>query len=635
MSSYIMCMLFIRCAHYFIWAYLCWFWLREGWHFWWAVGVSLLGMCMTDGNATKIFTTQAAQDGYRQIPPPADSWRYCRNACWVVYLSGLAAGACYCASSPLFTWLWAWLRQQWPELIGTDPVTRFVGYVFVNGIWTAFVASFSYNFLHWWYIALVVSAIHRRGRQMYNGKQLPQATTGIPWGGRRIPYDTERPHMCVVGVTGAGKSLTINMVLNEVIPRIQPGSDRRAVIYDPKTDVVPQLYGLRPACPIYIMNPLDARSHSWDIAADCANVATMKQISGHLVPQQPQESQAYFNNVARDFTEGVIRSYHEVAPGQWTLRDLLLAFRDPQLLRQLFERCPSKRHLLRHFEPITTFENCLSQTINVLDRFEPIAALWEHAQQRISLEKFVREEAILVLGQNESVRFVLDVINRFLFHRLSEMLLSQPDSRSRETLVFLDELREMGRLDGLRPLLTMGRSKGCRLLLGFQDIQGMQAVYGADESREILGMCANKALLRMESPETADWASKVLGEEERLEYLRGKIAAGKFSGEEDLHEQLSKREVMLASEFMQLPYPSQNDGLTGVYLTAEHGAWSSTLTGDEVTALLPRRHPRASAFIPRPAEHQHLQPWNDADYQRLQLKPPRTNKGLLNRPKSP
>jgi type IV secretory pathway TraG/TraD family ATPase VirD4 len=126
---------------------------------------------------------------------------------------------------------------------------------------------------------------------------------------------------------------------------------------------------------------------------------------------------------------------------------------------------------------------------------------------------------VLVLGNDDSVRAAMDAINQVLFQRASELVLRKPNSWSRRSWFFLDEVREAGKLAGLPRLMNKGRSKGVCVALGFQDIHGMKSVYGAELALELVGQCSNKVLLRLESAETAKWASETVGQYEEIQVL--------------------------------------------------------------------------------------------------------------------
>ena len=79
----------------------------------------------------------------------------------------------------------------------------------------------------------------------------------------------------------------------------------------------------------------------------------------------------------------------------------------------------------------------------------------------------------------------LEAINRAMFHRASQLLLNQDNSEERRAWVIIDEVREMGNLEGLSRLLTNGRSKGACFCGGYQTPSGMQDAVGEHVADEI------------------------------------------------------------------------------------------------------------------------------------------------------
>jgi hypothetical protein len=89
----------------------------------------------------------------------------------------------------------------------------------------------------------------------------------------------------------------------------------------------------------------------------------------------------------------------------------------------------------------------------------------------------------------------------------------------------------LGRFDAL-PMMLNARSKGVRCVLGFQDIEGLQTAYGSrEEAMEILNRCASVSWLKLNSPDTAQWASDRTGAVERWEYTTTKTKDGNNIGE--------------------------------------------------------------------------------------------------------
>lgn len=471
---------------------------------------------------------------------------------------------------------------------------------------------------------------HVRGRRLLTApealalasKALPAGDTGIFWGGAPIPSQAATTHFMVVGATGSGKTLTLRLLMQEVLPEIGRGCDHRALIYDAKRDLLSTLHGMKLRCPIVTLHPFDQRGVAWDMAADITSPATARQVATILIPHEKHTAQPFFADAARHLLSGVLVALLKTAPGQWTFRDVLLSLKSKERLRQVLELVPETQGLTQYFEPEPTFLSILSTLATKLAAYEFIAAAWSHSGTRLSLRQWLHEEYILVLGNDETTRSALDPLNRVLFRRLVELILNQPDAEGRRTWVFLDEVREAGCLDGLSRLLTKGRSKGACVVLGFQDIEGLRDAYGERVAHEITGQCTNKAILRLESPQTAQWAAELIGSAERLEFRDNtSISVGHKGGTagQGTHEQLVKREVVLPGEFMELPVTNRRNGLSGIYVTPYTGAYRVTLSPQYLTTALQGRTEDVPDLLERPEEHQYLRGWTSGDLARLGL----------------
>lgn len=243
-----------------------------------------------------------------------------------------------------------------------------------------------------------------------------------------------------------------------------------------------------------------------------------------------------------------------------------------------------------------------------------MAAAWDRAPNAVSLGDWVRGEFVLVLGNDESVRAPLDAINRAIVQRATELILNLPESPTRRVWLFLDEVREAGKLAGLRPLLNKGRSKGACVVLGFQAVEGLWAEYGKDQANEIVGECNHAALLRVESSETARWMADRVGEFERREV---KPSQAGTAGQTSLSEQTDRRAVVLPSEFQDLPVTDPANGLTGYYLSPVTGVYRHTTPSTDLTARLLPPDANSLGHVPRPAEAQYLRRWDADDHRRL------------------
>ena len=86
---------------------------------------------------------------------------------------------------------------------------------------------------------------HYRGKSLLSfaeaeeiaGRARPQNDPGISWGGVLLPTEAATTHFCVTGASGSGKTITIRLLMQSVLPFIGTGNDRRAIIDDAKQDV--------------------------------------------------------------------------------------------------------------------------------------------------------------------------------------------------------------------------------------------------------------------------------------------------------------------------------------------------------------------------------------------------------------
>jgi len=453
---------------------------------------------------------------------------------------------------------------------------------------------------------------------------------GLFWGGLRLPSEAATTHFCVTGATGSGKTITIRFLMQSVLPKIESGTNSRALVYDAKQDILSILSGMELKCRVITLNPFDERSAAWNMAADITSPATAQQIATILIPENKHASQPFFSDAARHLLTGVFISFIRTCPEAWTLRDVILAMKSRGRLCEVLGRVPETRDLLENLKNDITAQNIMSTIQTRLQRYEFIAATWDRAGESINLRDWLNGEYILVLGNDEATRSALDAINQVIFKRLSELALAESESETRRTWVFLDEVREAGELQGLSSLLTKGRSKGVCVVLGFQDIEGLREVYGSKVANEIIGQCANKAILRLESPETAQWASSLFGVNESIVTTRSQsIGSGTSNGRggegafastnQSTSQSFVKAENVLPSEFMNIAPTTRKTGLTGYYQSPYVGAYSVTLTPEWLTQSLRTPNPTVENFLPRPETSHYLRPWNEKDLERLNL----------------
>lgn len=462
-----------------------------------------------------------------------------------------------------------------------------------------------------------IARTHLRGLQLSDG-ETPLLRGPLLLGRRNYPAEVATGHFAFVGATGSGKTLLQRLLLQSALPEVGRGTGHRALVYDAKRDLPSLLAGMDLNAPVRILNPLDARSVAWDMAADITNPSLAQQAALLLIPESKNDNNPFFSRAARHLLTGVITSLLLCHPGVWTFRQILLIARDPERMEAVLGAVEPTRHLRRYFEHAATFQNILATLLTFLAPYEVVAAAWDRSSEKLSLSCWLREESILVLGSDDANRVALDTVNRLIFRRLSDLLLSQPEGSGR-TWIVLDEVREAGRLEGLSSLLTRGRSKGVAVVLGFQDINGLRDVYGREVAEELLGQCNTKVVLRNNSPDTTEWCAKLFGSREVVETtpgssrsFRGLVSDGSRSDSTSMG--IVRRELVLDSEILGLPPANLDDGVTGFFLNPLTGPYLDHVPGDWLRRHLKPRQNRVPDFLPRPDSDQYLRPWTDNEH---------------------
>lgn len=464
-----------------------------------------------------------------------------------------------------------------------------------------------------WFQRLAVARVVRQYQEALDGD--------IQWGDLLLPESEATSHFLAVGATGSGKTLMLRLLLQKVLRKIGHGNDRRALLYDAKQDLLPQLASICPQTRVVTINPFDDRGFAWDLSKDIREARLAVEIAFTLIPQK-HESQPFFSDAARHLLYGVIISFM-LSGFDWTLADLIRVLKNRRLLKQVLRKHAETRDLIgQYFFDPRLASNIQSTIATKILPLEPIAASWESAKERIALEDWVRDELVLVLGNSEICRSTIDAINRCIFKRACDLTLHLPESRTRRNWFVVDELADAGKLDGLVSLLKKGRSKGAAVALAFQSVSGLRDsnLYGQYFTDELLGQIGNRFIGRLECQTTAEWASQLVGD--HLVNTKSESHTNSAQGSSHtVNSQETIRRAVLPGEFMDLEPCSYESGLHGFFLVRQAGAFFAHLDGSWLfdQTLIP---PQADVpeLITRPAASQFLRPWTDAQAERFGIR---------------
>ncbi|MBI5385584.1 MAG: type IV secretion system DNA-binding domain-containing protein [Verrucomicrobia bacterium] len=312
-----------------------------------------------------------------------------------------------------------------------------------------------------------------------------------------------------------------------------------------------------------------------------------RQLAANLILED-MSAHSFFTDAARETLVAVCQSFIKTAPGKWTLRDVLLAMQNREHLLSLLARDPqisAAAQLLLNEEQ--TCANILSTSATKLAPFEVIAACWHHASEKLSLDRWLHNESVILLGDNPLFHRSIVLINQTIIGCLAYLILRQQESASRRTWFFFDDVSETGRLDALPALMQRGRSNEVCVALGFRRIEEIRRLYGSPVAEELSAACSHKTALRTDDLETASWVEREFGPPLR------------------------------ASDLMSLPLAGPKNGFAGFHRTPRAGTYFAHKPWDWVLAnLQPPKNAAPDEHL-RPGSKHHLEDWTEADYQRL------------------
>ena len=445
------------------------------------------------------------------------------------------------------------------------------------------------------------------------------------------------PHTAIVGTTGAGKTILFKHFMRGLLPApFEEGGLRfRALIYDPKRELFPylSLIGI-PNSQIIVTHPFDARSASWDLAADFTEPAQIEELAELIVPKSQRsgdgEANQFFESSARIIVQDLIEGFTDFRPGRWELRDVVEALLNLRYLKAvLFKTSNGRDTWDAYLEPLERERDdrtakSMQATLHTYARpLQAIASLWYKADKRFSLEQWHRGSGVLLLGADPRRERTLQRVNRLLLRRISQLLLGRDDERPLDlTWCFLDEIRAAGKFDGLRQLMTEGRSKGARVVMGFQDIAGLYSLYGEHEAEEMVGLCGNVMLLHLDNAKTRKWASEFMGEEEYIATSEGFSLSRSKQGRtmsESSQQSIQQRKNVLPFEFHEMPLGSPARGVP-IWFSVPGRRNEAYLDPTDVQrALMQGVESDEPPFDERPAADQARVPWTEEDLEGLDL----------------
>ena len=121
---------------------------------------------------------------------------------------------------------------------------------------------------------------------------------------------------------------------------------------------------------------------------------------------------------------------------------------------------------------------------------------------------------LFLTSTEDSRAAALPLQNVWLDCLVRQLLTTDLGATNEQVWIVIDELGALDYQGQLENLVVRGRKRGLCVVLGFQAVSQLHSIYGRDRTVTLLSAPATKLILRSDEAETAEWASRTLGQRE-------------------------------------------------------------------------------------------------------------------------
>lgn len=360
---------------------------------------------------------------------------------------------------------------------------------------------------------------------------------------------SETTHISISGAPGTGKTVALMQLADAIRAR-----GDAAIVYDKTGAFVEKYYS---ECDT-ILSAVDERSPTWSPWDEITHPADYERIAATLVPDE-KEGEKIWGQAARSVLVAALGKIKKSE--NRSIVELLkkCLFTDIKELSKML-RGTEASLIINEDNPKTA----LSVTMNIAANIRSFKYLRDdskdHKNGRFSVTNWIDSVSVnnnksgwlFITSKDRFHEAVKPLITTWIDSAASAILSLNPN-RDRRIWLILDEFPSLGELNSVKKLMAEGRQYGACVVLGYQSYSQVKEIYGEDGAETMSGLCKTRVVLAAPDPETAEWNSKALGEEdvsESKESLQYGVAENRDSM--NLSSDRKLRKVVLPTEIMQM-----------------------------------------------------------------------------------
>lgn len=370
-----------------------------------------------------------------------------------------------------------------------------------------------------------------------------RAVPGISIGGVQIPAEMEGRHFLIAGSTGAGKSLAIYQMVLDARRR----GDRGFVL------------DIGSACTRRFLKKGDLQlapdvqnAVKWNPFLEIRNRFDFLELARSAIPDAQGDAQG-FHDMARVLLA--------------TVMEKMYGDGDFSVSRLLYIVCSEKKEELNKIvvgTPADVYtqdgaERLLQSVRSVLTTY---LVAWQFIEDGgdFSVRDWIRRapagQWLFVRYSDGQVTVMRQLLACWLKLAITETI-GNDESPPPPTWFVADEFDSLGAVSAAKDALSKMRRYNGRCVFGVQTVAQLWATYGRDVSTVLLSCLSHQLFLRAGDPETAEYCSKALGDQEVLRYEKSRSQRGLFGLGGDPSKTEAERHanerIVMPSQFLTLP----------------------------------------------------------------------------------